>query len=91
MPNSNAYSSSVDNFAAYISNEFSVDRLKTTLGLRAEKYTQRHTGRDATYASGDLVNGNNLNNEKVLDALDFFPSVNLIYSIKTFGYPILRP
>jgi outer membrane receptor protein involved in Fe transport len=44
---------------------------------------QRHTGRDSEYAnsaSGEV--GNNLNNEKVLDALDFFPSINFIYEIR---------
>lgn len=81
-PNPNEYSSTVYNSGYYISNEFTVvTGLKTILGLRAENYIQRHTGRDQRYASGDLTNGRNLDNEKVLDNLDFFPSVNLIYEL----------
>lgn len=81
-PNPNAYESNAMNTAAYISNEWSVtNRLKTILGVRMENYVQRHTGRDQRYANGDLENGKNLVNEKVLDAMDFFPSANFIYSI----------
>ena len=82
VPNPNAYQSNVNNTGAYISNEFTpVAKLKTIIGLRAENYVQRHTGRDQTYASGDTENGINLDNEKVLESLDLFPSVNLIYSL----------
>lgn len=80
-PNPNAYSSNVNNTAAYISNEFTpIRNLKTILGVRAENFTQRHTGRDQKFASGD-PDGKNLDNEKVLESLDFFPSVNLIYAL----------
>jgi outer membrane receptor protein involved in Fe transport len=41
----------------------------------------RHTGRDITYAGGDTQNGNNLDNAKVLDELNLFPSANIIYSL----------
>lgn len=83
-PNPNAYSSNVQNTAVYFSNEFEpLPNLKTILGLRAENYVQRHTGRDQRYASGDIVNGRNLDNEKVLESLDLFPSVNLIYSLSS--------
>lgn len=79
-PNPNAYNSNVVNYAAYVSNEFSLlEDLKVYVGLRAEQYTQRHTGRDALYAQGG--SGNNLDNEKVLDALDLFPSTNLSYQL----------
>lgn len=81
-PNSNAYESNASNTAAYISNEFNFNsHLKTILGMRMEKYIQRHTGRDQRYSNGDLINGKNLVNQKVLDATDFFPSVNFIYSV----------
>jgi TonB-dependent receptor len=81
-PNSNAYESNVNNTAFYISNEFSITpNLKSIVGVRAENYVQRHTGRDIGYATGDLENGKNLENEKVLESLDFFPSVNFIYAI----------
>ena len=79
-PNPNAYKSNVNNYAVYLSNEFiPFSSFKASLGLRAEQYTQRHTGRDALFAQGG--NGNNLDNEKVLDALDFFPSANLSYEL----------
>jgi TonB-dependent receptor len=80
-PNPNAYSSNVSNTAGYISNDLRLNkRWRTIVGVRAENYVQRHTGRDQRWASGDTINGNNLDNEKVLDALDFFPSLNVIYS-----------
>lgn len=81
-PNPNEYQSNVLNTGIYISNEMNLlPRLKTILGLRAENYVQRHTGRDIAFASGNIEAGNNLDNEKVLDSFDFFPSVNLIYAL----------
>ena len=81
-PNPNEYQSNVNNSALYVSNEmFLLPNLKTILGIRAEYFVQRHTGRDQSFANGDIENGNNLVNEKVLESLDFFPSVNLIYSL----------
>jgi len=80
-PNPNAYNSNVYNLAFYGAAEFNpAVRLKAILGLRAEKFTQRHTGRDVEFAN--LGSGNNLVDEKVLDALDLFPSLNLVYSLK---------
>lgn len=82
VPNPNQYSSNVNNTGLYVSNEFNITRkLKSTLGLRAENYVQRHTGRDQTFASGDEENGRNLDNEKVLESLDLFPSAILIYGL----------
>lgn len=81
-PNPNAYTSNVNNSAAYISNEFNPHpKLKLIVGLRAENFVQKHTGRDQRYASGDEVNGRNLENEKVLESLDLFPSINSILSV----------
>ena len=81
-PNPNEYSSNVNNTGAYVSTSFTLlNKLKSTVGLRAEYYVQRHTGRDIAYASGDLVNGNNLENEKVLESLNLFPTVNLTYTV----------
>lgn len=81
-PNPNAYMSNVQNTGLYASNELRISpRLNTILGVRAEYFVQRHTGLDQRYASGDTENGRNLDNEKVLEALDLFPSVNLIYSV----------
>lgn len=82
IPNPNAYESNINNLAFYVSNEFTpIKRLKTILGLRSEYFVQRHTGRDQSYASGDIINGRNLDNEEVLNALDLFPSLSLIYNV----------
>jgi len=80
-PNPNQYNSNVNSLAAYVSNEVEItEKLKATVGLRMEQYVQRHTGRDTEFAiSGQ--SGNNLDNEKVLDAVDLFPSVNLIQNL----------
>lgn len=80
-PNPNEYTSNANNFAGYISNEFNpFPALKTVVGVRAEYFVQRHTGRDVLAAQGNPT-GRSLDNEKVLDALDFFPTINLIYSL----------
>jgi hypothetical protein len=61
--------------AGYISTELSpFNRMKTILGVRMESYTQRYTGQDQL---GTIV----LDNAKVLDAVDFFPSINFIYNL----------
>lgn len=79
-PNPNAYNSNAENIAFYVSNEFSPSSwFKAILGVRGEKFVQRHTGRDVEYAN--FGTGNNLDNEKVLDAFDLFPSANLVFSI----------
>lgn len=78
-PNPNEYNSNINNTAFYISNEFNLaDKLKSIIGIRLENFVARHTGRDQAWASGNS-NGRNLENDKVLDSFDFFPSVNLIY------------
>ena len=81
-PNPNEYQSSINNSALYISNELQIaSRIRTIIGIRMEYYTQYHTGRDQSYASGDLINGRNLVNENVLETINLFPSINLIYRI----------
>jgi TonB-dependent receptor len=81
-PNPNQYTSNVNNLALYVSEEFNPTlRLKAIIGLRAENYVQRHTGRDQRYASGDTINGQNLDNEEVLNALNLFPTLNMIYAL----------
>jgi TonB-dependent receptor len=83
-PNPNAYSSNVNLIAFYASEELNPTlRLKAVIGLRGEYFVQRHTGRDQRYASGDTINGRNLNNEEVLNSFDLFPSINLVYQIKS--------
>ncbi len=79
-PNPNEYNSNVNNTSAYVSADLNLtSKLKMIAGLRAEKFTQRHTGRDIEYAN--FGTGNNLENQKVLDSLDLFPSLNLVQSI----------
>ena len=80
-PNPNEYNSNVQLTAAYASANFNfLNKLKTIIGLRSEYFVMRHTGRDIAYASGNS-NGNNLVNEKVLESINLFPSVNLVYSV----------
>jgi outer membrane receptor protein involved in Fe transport len=83
MPNANSYNSTVNNFAFYLSNQFEfTSKLKTILGLRAENFVQRHTGRDAIYGGGNITDGKNLDNAVVLDGLKLFPSANVIYALR---------
>lgn len=104
-PNPNQYSSNINNTGIYVSSEFSMtESLKAIVGVRAENFVQRHTGRDQDAAGSirgflsdgftdmDLIIaavqadperlGNVLDNDKVLDQLNFFPSVNLIYALR---------
>lgn len=61
--------------AAYVSEEFKItDKLKSVFGLRFENYQLTYTGENN---QGTL----NLNEEKILDASDLFPSLNLIYEL----------
>ncbi|GAB3007181.1 TonB-dependent receptor [Niabella terrae] len=98
-PNPNEFQSSILNTAAYVSNELPVtEKLRAILGLRAEQYTQRHTGRDQNYANGNTVQGLNLNNAKVLNSFKLFPTLNLIYALRanqnlrlSYGRTIARP
>jgi outer membrane receptor protein involved in Fe transport len=81
-PNPNSYNSTINNQALYISNQFKFfSKLTSIIGLRGEKYVQRHTGRDATFANGDVINGKKLDDAIVLDAFDLFPSANIIYAV----------
>ncbi len=72
--NTNLYNAEISNVGAYISTEIQPsEKLKAILGVRMEKYDQFYTGINQQRVS--------LDNEQVLDDLDFFPSVNLIYSL----------
>ena len=74
--NPNAYQSNLTNIGAYGSAELNPsEKLKAVVGVRMEKFTQYYTG---TNANATIV----LDNDKVLDDLDFFPTLNLIYSLK---------
>lgn len=73
--NFNKFSSNNQNIAVYFSSELQpFEKFKAILGLRAENFEQFYTGQNQTGSSS-------YDNEKVLSNLDFFPSVNMIYSI----------
>ena len=71
----NTFDASQNVAAIYASEEFQItDKLKSILGLRFEKFDLYYTG---TNNQGDVV----LDNEKILDKSDFFPSANFIYAL----------
>ena len=73
--NPNKYESSVNHFGLYASNEFKLaEALKAIVGVRVEKYDQFYTG---TNQNGDI----SLNNDKVLEDFDLFPTANFIYAV----------
>ncbi|MFA6400968.1 MAG: TonB-dependent receptor [Salinivirgaceae bacterium] len=93
MPtNPNQFKSNINNTGVYISTELALlKQLKTIIGLRAEKYVQQYTGQDQ-------LGYKKLNNEKVLDDLDLFPTANIIYTLMekqnlrfSFAKTIARP
>ena len=97
--NPNEYNSDVMNTGAYLSHESTLfGNVKAIIGLRAERFVQRHTGRDQRYSSGDLVNGRSLDNEIVMNDFNLFPTANFIIGIKEtqnirlgYGRTIARP
>ena len=89
--NPNQYDAEANNAALYFSEEFNpTQKIKAILGLRAEKYIQYYTGRNQQ--------GLALRNENVMNNLDLFPSINLIYALTnhqnlrfSFSKTIARP
>jgi hypothetical protein len=74
--NANQFNARVDYAASYVSTELNIIKnIKAIVGVRAENYVQHYTGQDQ---QGENI----LDNEKVLDNLNFFPSINLIYNLK---------
>ncbi len=70
----NKYNASSNNIAGYISTELAITKkLKTIIGVRAEKFDQFYTGvtKDENFS---------YNNKKVIDILNFFPSLNTVYN-----------
>uniref|UniRef100_UPI0032169893 TonB-dependent receptor n=1 Tax=uncultured Draconibacterium sp. TaxID=1573823 RepID=UPI0032169893 len=73
--NPNQFNSNINNVAGYVSVELvPVKNLKSIIGLRIENFVQHYTGQDQ-------LGYNVLNDEKVLNDLDFFPTFNFIYSL----------
>lgn len=71
---SNTFDSYMTVGAAYLSEEFKLsEKFKAVLGLRAEKFDLFYTGQDQQAQ-------NVFDEENVLDKMDLFPNVNLIYS-----------
>jgi len=89
--NTNAFDANINNTAAYASLEFSpINNLRSIIGVRAENYVQRY--------SGINQDKDRLDNEVVIDDLDFFPAVNLIYALRekmnlrlSYSMTIARP
>ncbi len=73
--NPNKYNSTISNSAGYVSIELSpLNKLKAIAGVRVENYIQFYTGQDQ-------LGANILDNDKVLENLGIFPTLNLIYSL----------
>ena len=74
--NPNEYQGYVTNAAGYASLESNpTEKLKAIMGLRVEKFNQFYTGTNQTGSiKYDLV--------EMLDDLDFFPTLNLVYAVK---------
>ena len=73
---SNTYNAIQSNLSLYLSNEFSfAEKIKSIIGLRAENYDLYYTGQTQL---GDII----YDNENILSEIDFFPSINFIYSLK---------
>jgi hypothetical protein len=74
--NPNSFQSSLTNMGGYASVEANpLPKVKAILGLRVEKYTQFYSG---TNQNSTIV----FNDKKVLDDLDFFPTLNLVLNVK---------
>jgi hypothetical protein len=72
--NPNAFESGSSTTAAYVSIEINPGkRLRTIAGVRAEQFELHYSGVNQQALE--------LRNEKVLDDLDFFPSLNVIYAL----------
>jgi hypothetical protein len=90
--NPNQFDATSKNVAGYVSTELNLlKNLRTVIGVRSEYFRQWYTGQDQ-------LGLNVLDNEKLLDDFDFFPSVNLIYSVSekqnfrfSFARTIARP
>ena len=72
--NPNKFDSENTNLSFYISNEMSFsEKIKTIVGIRGEQFNQLYSGQNQ--------NNETFDNLEVIDGLDLFPSVNLIYSL----------
>ncbi len=76
---SDRFQSNLNIFGAYVMNELPVsDQFSLVYGLRVEQAIMRYTGeRQVITTQNDVYR-----NRKVLDELDFLPSLNMIYKLK---------
>jgi len=73
--NPNQFNANTNLIAGFISAKLNpINRIQAIVGLRIENYLQRYTGQDQ-------LGINVLNNDKVIDDIDVFPSVNLIMNV----------
>jgi hypothetical protein len=90
--NPNQFNANNSNTGLYFSGEFSpFHRLKAIVGVRGENFIQHYTGQDQ-------LGINVLDNTRVINDFDLFPTVNLIYGITekqnirfSYGKTIARP
>jgi len=90
--NPNKFEANANNSGAYASMILNPSKkLKAIVGLRTEYYFQNYTGQDQ-------LGANVLNNETVLEEIDFFPSLNLVLAVTekqnlrlSYGKTIARP
>ena len=72
----NTFDATQHTAALYVSNELLLgDRFRSILGVRAEKFMTFFTGQNASKSQV-------FKDEKTIDKLDLFPSLNLIYEVK---------
>ena len=72
----NIFNATQQNLAAYISNEFNLSsKLKSIIGFRFENYQVFYTGENSQL-------GQILNDERIINENNFFPSANFIYNLK---------
>lgn len=90
--NPNQYNANNHNAAGYISACLPISsKINSIIGLRAEYFVQRYTGQDQ-------LGVHKLDNDVVLENLDLFPSINIVYNIvpkmnirASFSRTIARP
>ncbi|WP_349664852.1 carboxypeptidase-like regulatory domain-containing protein [Cellulophaga lytica] len=81
---SNTYEAYSTISSAYVSEEFQIsERLKSTLGIRVEKFDLYYTGINNL---GDVT----FDEEKIIDVTDLFPSANLILDLNEAGNTKMR-
>ena len=72
----NIFNATQQNLAAYISNEFNLSsKLKSIIGFRFENYQVFYTGENSQL-------GQILNDERIINENNLFPSANFIYNLK---------